>query len=359
MIGIILLGFTIFLANKNIIIDRYKTKFYIFASITNIILLILEIADLYIATLTSSNIYIVRIIVNVFGFALSPLIPYFMLCFNNYYNTIPSKYFRIPLFINVILSLLSAKTGWVFNVDTQNNYSRGPLFLCCFIVNILYLLILIHKIFKDDECSYYLDEKNFIISIAISIIVCSIIQILFEGTLLILSSISASLILYYIFLRELQFRYDVFTGVRNRQEFDKNMIKAQNCDGVIIVVMDLNDLKEINDLWGHITGDQYIIESTKIIENSFKGIGICYRIGGDEFCVICKNTTDNTIKDALNNLEETSKKVEKNHIFRISIAYGYAVYNEKEDESIYEAFEHADQAMYLHKTRLKFSQHSN
>ncbi|MFZ2539595.1 MAG: GGDEF domain-containing protein [Oscillospiraceae bacterium] len=353
-----LLCFTIFLAKKNIIIDKYRTKFFIYAAITNVIVLILEMVDVYISTINGPHIYIMRGIINVIGFAICPLIPYFILCFNNYNKTRILKYCRILLCINILLSIVSIKTGWLFAIDIQNNYTRGPLFLFSFIINSVYIIVIIGKILTDNEARYYLEEKKFIISIGIAITLCTIFQIIFVGLLLIWSSVSVGLILYYIFLRELQFKYDVFTGVKNRQEFDKNIIKAVKCDSVGIVVMDLNDLKEINDLWGHTQGDQYIIQASKIIENSFKNIGTCYRIGGDEFCVICNNTTDKKVEGALQILEKLSSKVQQNYNFKISIAYGYAIFNKNENESIYEIFEHADQEMYLHKTKLKFSQNN-
>ena len=53
--------------------------------------------------------------------------------------------------------------------------------------------------------------------------------------------------------------------------------------------MDLNQLKNINDTFGHHTGDELIIAAARCIEKAFGSMGTCYRIGGDEFCAVLPN----------------------------------------------------------------------
>lgn len=164
------------------------------------------------------------------------------------------------------------------------------------------------------------------------------------------------MLIYYIFLLELQFRYDVQTGIRNRTAFENEMVQYVSEDkNATIVMFDLNNLKITNDKHGHKAGDEMIFNTAKIIEESFIGIGQTYRIGGDEFCVICKDTSRELLDNALSALENLLIQVNQERDIKIILAYGHAFYNknENESESIYSTFAKADKDMYIHKAKLK------
>lgn len=61
-----------------------------------------------------------------------------------------------------------------------------------------------------------------------------------------------------------------------------------------VVYLDVNGLKEINDNLGHDSGDELLKACAKIIQNSFE-IGSYYRIGGDEFVIICIDISENEL----------------------------------------------------------------
>ncbi|MGC7323262.1 GGDEF domain-containing protein, partial [Mycobacteroides abscessus subsp. massiliense] len=85
--------------------------------------------------------------------------------------------------------------------------------------------------------------------------------------------------------------FDIQTGIKNRAAFEKEMEQyANNNKNAAIVMFDLNYLKRTNDLYGHDAGDNLIFNAAKAIKECFIGIGKTYRIGGDEFCVICENS---------------------------------------------------------------------
>ncbi|MBU3153306.1 GGDEF domain-containing protein [Clostridium estertheticum] len=162
--------------------------------------------------------------------------------------------------------------------------------------------------------------------------------------------------IYYIFLLELQFRYDVQTGIKNRVAFEREIERYVNNDkNATIVMFDLNNLKKTNDKYGHKVGDEMIFNAAKIIEESFIGIGRAYRIGGDEFCVICNEIPKKLLDTALSNLDDLLIKVNQKRNIKIVLAYGYAFCNKNKNDSIYSTFTQADKNMYIHKAKLKES----
>lgn len=155
---------------------------------------------------------------------------------------------------------------------------------------------------------------------------------------------------------------DGLTGVGNRTLFKEKIAELEenknNTNEVIFVMFDVNDLKYINDKMGHQTGDQLIVKSAEIIKNSFEGFGgNCYRIGGDEFIVIVTGDApvaryNEAMKQFEAAIAEHNANADKR--FRISIAYGYAVYNESSrDKSMSDVWHMADAFMYKNKKEMK------
>lgn len=89
---------------------------------------------------------------------------------------------------------------------------------------------------------------------------------------------------------------DQLTGLGNRRAFEEDLAELQNQMGTgenaALVFADVNHLKKINEEFGHNTGDELIIAAARSIEHVFGRVGKCYRISGNEFCVILKDPTD-------------------------------------------------------------------
>ena len=123
---------------------------------------------------------------------------------------------------------------------------------------------------------------------------------------------------------------DALTGLKNRAALS-NIILALNKDAqdFCLISLDLNGLKEINDSKGHDAGDRLLKEFAEVLNHIFGEIGDIIRIGGDEFIIILKNITSDTVDDcimrmnvSLSNLD--AKEPEINH----TAAYGYAFRSE-------------------------------
>lgn len=86
---------------------------------------------------------------------------------------------------------------------------------------------------------------------------------------------------------------DSMTGLKNRRAFDEFLEKhAPHLDmyeNLYLIFMDLNQLKNTNDTYGHRAGDELIIAAARCVEHAFGSMGSCFRIGGDEFCAILPN----------------------------------------------------------------------
>ncbi|MGN1369021.1 MAG: GGDEF domain-containing protein [Aristaeellaceae bacterium] len=149
---------------------------------------------------------------------------------------------------------------------------------------------------------------------------------------------------------------DMLTGIKNRNAFineqNDSIVREDTC----CIVMDINKLKLINDTFGHSFGDQLICRSAKIVEDSFSGIGACYRIGGDEFAVICQHSNESAINDAIEKMKNSFASAHTDSEPKPSMSCGYAF--GKGISSFTDLFNAADKQMYLDKKNYDCTRHS-
>lgn len=154
--------------------------------------------------------------------------------------------------------------------------------------------------------------------------------------------------------RELAFK-DIMTGLENRTAFEKRMDELRKKQGVwsgIIFIADMNNLKYINDNFGHAKGDETIIKIGYLLQQCFSEKCNCYRIGGDEFCVIGTDIAEEEFTSAGIKFRQLVEQENKTTGYQFSVACGsYAV----DESGIDECFKKADALMYLEKAEYKKS----
>ncbi len=145
---------------------------------------------------------------------------------------------------------------------------------------------------------------------------------------------------------------DALCNISNRNAFVLEQNETFDSDSLYYVVFDVNNLKRINDRFGHVEGDAIIQKAALFIYESFKGIGKCYRIGGDEFAVIGKYKTADEIKECLRQMKHEIEDYNRTSSVKLDLAFGYAIRDNREINT-YELFNKADREMYRYKRRSK------
>ena len=145
---------------------------------------------------------------------------------------------------------------------------------------------------------------------------------------------------------------DALTKLGNRALFSREMADYREKSRAVCVVADVNNLKLCNDRYGHKAGDQIIMDAAECIQKAFEQLGKCYRIGGDEFCILIPECGEREIQEALAHLEEVIEEKNKHRNMALSLACGYAI-RESETESMEHLFNRADEMMYDVKFRMK------
>ena len=156
--------------------------------------------------------------------------------------------------------------------------------------------------------------------------------------------------------------HDFLTELYNRTYFEEWYKEFSFADNypVGIILSDLNNLKLINDAFGHETGDTILKAFSCILKNTLgERKGMVARIGGDEFVVIIPKTNENKISRLANKLKYETKRSElPEKGIQISVAVGYAVQNSPE-ENMDSVFRRADERMYKDKLSGGMSAYKN
>ena len=149
---------------------------------------------------------------------------------------------------------------------------------------------------------------------------------------------------------------DDLTGLNNRRGFlalanqqlkmaDRNRIK------MYLLFADLDELKMVNDIFGHHQGDQALIDVAGTLEETFRRSDVMARIGGDEFVVLTsggRGEYDAALTDRFR--ETLSKRNDRRQRpFSLSVSLGVACYDPADPCGIYELLERADASMYKEK----------
>lgn len=118
---------------------------------------------------------------------------------------------------------------------------------------------------------------------------------------------------------------DRLTGLKNRKAYDEYIMEleqtAEKYQDVVLIFMDLNHLKEINDRYGYGCGNEAIITAARCIERAYGSEGICFRIGGDEFVAVLPNETAGN-EELFERLNNQLLMCNKNSRYRLSVARG-------------------------------------
>ena len=160
---------------------------------------------------------------------------------------------------------------------------------------------------------------------------------------------------YTAYINALAYR-DSLTGAKNNTAYMEETARLNQRiqDGNLkfgVVMVDINNLKQTNDRYGHDIGDALIAKTGKILQTVFKTSSV-FRVGGDEFVVILTGADYENRTAALLQLDKTCSESyitmgEKR--IPVFVARGVSTFDPADDKLYSDVFAKADHAMYLHK----------
>lgn len=153
---------------------------------------------------------------------------------------------------------------------------------------------------------------------------------------------------------------DFLTGVQNRNSFELSLSNLENTPekrNIALLSADMDRLKYVNDTFGHAAGDEYIKFGCRVIQIAIPNSSILYRIGGDEFAVLLRESSEEEARKLAEKIREALKKENKKNVGNAmgenSMSIGYAVFDPEKDNTLLDTLKRADEVMYAQKRRHK------
>jgi diguanylate cyclase (GGDEF)-like protein len=124
-------------------------------------------------------------------------------------------------------------------------------------------------------------------------------------------------------------------------------IAARNSESHLLLFCDVDNLKQINDTFGHREGDLALLHTAEALECTFRSADVLARMGGDEFVVLAQQTSSQSQEVLLQRFKDALKRVQaENAGYQLSVSVGVAHFDPHQPLSLGELIERADKAMY-------------
>lgn len=266
---------------------------------------------------------------------------------------------KVPVFLFMVLLLFLPME---YEIGKGTDYSYGPLIIIGYAIFLIYCLLCMYMILFYRN-KFEKRVRRALIPMIVAMMAAVIIQAFIPELLMTGGGLTFICIGMFISLDnpDIDFKkhalWDFLTGLKNQNSYKKDLSLYKNRSKfrkkeqiIAFVVADLNNLKYINDNYGHDEGDRLITSAASVLKNNLKSASDVYRLGGDEFTAIYIDVEDSVIEKEIENCRI---ECNANNEFEIplSIAIGYA--RGILDENANEVFRLADKEMYKNKENMK------
>lgn len=259
--------------------------------------------------------------------------------------------------IVLLLSLLIVTNPWtkfLFVITINNEYQVGKLNYLPYIGALLLLALSMHLSLHScrySESAQRRSDGRYLLTCGIPPVAGLVMQYFFSERWVGAPCLSLTILFVYLNTQNRQITTDELTGLNNRGEFDQQIARrAEQIYGGNwgMLMLDINNFKQINDTLGHAIGDEAIWETADILRQTLgKGKVLLARYGGDEFAVIGDWRDEEEALQKISEVEDGVNKFNKfsGKEYQLSFSMGYAMWNEV--RTVEELVKKADERMYL------------
>lgn len=237
-----------------------------------------------------------------------------------------AKILAVPLAVDVLINIINLSgCGIIFIISDDNVYIRGSLAIVVYIVLFFYFIYSIVLMERSKRSGLHVRFFP-LYCFVVPCIVGTIIQGCFYGVTLGWTSVAVALMLIYIQIQSLNTFVDPLSGLYNRKYMDYilSQVRYNQDMNLYGIMIDVNDFKSINDVYGHSSGDDAIRTIGVILSDAAAQDGLAVRYAGDEFIVLLKTDSQENTQQVMKHIREESEHFNETSgkPYRISFAMG-------------------------------------
>lgn len=337
---IMIIGLFLFIQTNNIFEEKI-TRWFRIAVLQVLVLVIVDGLEFWTASFDYPTMW--RVIFSAIGYTIRPGIVLVILLMILEKKPLYKKLCVIPAVLNGIIMFSALFTDVAFSYDANNEFVRGPLGFSTHFFGLFYMILLLVEALR------FFKEKNYFEGAVIGFIVVSNVfsigmESIFKYEGMLNGNMIAAIFLFYLYFHTQNFKRDQLTNAFNRKVFYLDAQKYGTLVNAVIAV-DLNNLKQLNDKQGHDEGDKAITTMVKCMRKILPASCRLYRIGGDEFCILCFRQSKEQVQSMIAHIKEEMKKTPYSCAMGMAYSTG--------QESFAELCGKADEAMYVDKAEIK------
>lgn len=254
-----------------------------------------------------------------------------------------SLFLFIPALVFTGFNIVSIFNGIVFSLRDDGTMVRGPLGYMPYVAVGLYCVLLVYILLKEGnkQAGEIIPTVFFVFAFVSGLVLPFFIGK--DYSRLFCTNIAIALFVYYDFSILQLTKKDTMTGLMNRQAFESAIAEGKN-DVNAMVSIDMNGLKEINDKQGHTAGDEALKTVSQCFLRATKARQLAYRLGGDEFMIICRKCPESEVRRLIERIENNLAKTK----YHCSVGYSYASDGAK---TVSQMIKESDERMYEEKEK--------
>ena len=261
----------------------------------------------------------------------------------------------LPLLAVEALVVGNFFTPVLFSLDANGYYHREPWFLLDTVLSYSYLAYALARTYR---ARHRLDPVFLAPLLLFHIIpfIGGILQVCFYGTGLAWPSVSLSLLVCYIYIQNRQLGLDYLTKAFNRLQIDQQLrssIQAAGHTAISAIMVDINNFKGINDTFGHLVGDEALVQTAQLLRQSLRYDDFLARYGGDEFLILTRINSADSLSKMVERIQKSFEQFNQasGKPYRLTLSIGQAIYDPQLNQTPEQFLAIVDQEMYREKRR--------
>jgi diguanylate cyclase (GGDEF)-like protein len=356
----LLLGILLFVVIVKKDIYDYSRKLFYRMIVLNMVLLIVEILAWAFDGIDTQAAIIANYVFNCLLILLEPTMASMWLVYVDYkINRSKERvrkrwYYLQPSIFSGLLLVINIFTPIAFYIDDKNIYHRGGLLWLSLVFVFLlvsYTIVLAYRNRKE------LSDRMiaFIALFALLPILVSFIQLFVYGLILTWAVVALGIVFAYYLIEIAGNSVDFLTGLNSRRKIEEIIRGKIEKEHIFTVVMiDLEYFKDINDKYGHKTGDDTLIHFSKVLQRVFGKENHISRIGGDEFLIACKEDSLQDVNKYKELLQVAMSRYSTFDLLKeVGVSFGSKLFEDIDLLTVDKIFDDVDELMYQDKSKNK------
>ena len=254
-----------------------------------------------------------------------------------------------PVYLNIGFVICNVfLDGLLFRIDSANTYYRGIAIYIGTGLTFLFVVIIVLGFFRNKQMITGRITQVILVLILLPVIGV-LLQMLFYGLSLSIPSYTLAIFISFLIMERNELLKDPLTLLNSRVQMESRLqYKLKSQEPFTAIMIDVNDFKNINDIYGHIVGDKVLKDVSRILLSSANFEDFICRFGGDEFFVILESAHD-IGHTYIKRIDQVLLEYSHNQPYLTTLSYGLLYVDHSVKYNVEELVRITDQLMYKDK----------